>query len=115
MNIKDLIFIRHILEQIENIEESTDKLIREKFNLNKNLKDATIRRIEIIGEAVKNISEELKKSYPEVEWKNLAGIRDKLIHKYFEIDWNIVWGVIQNDIKILKEQMTEIKKALKTK
>ena len=115
MNIRDLVFLHHILEQIEKIESSTRKVSQEKFNSNNDLKDATIRRIEIIGEAVKNISEELKKDNPQIEWKKIAGTRDILIHAYFKVDWPLVWKTIQEDIELLKEQILLIKNELEKK
>ena len=60
------------------------------------LKRACVRSLEVIGEAVKNLPEDFKDEYPELEWKKIAGIRDKLIHHYFGVDWDIVWDVIQN-------------------
>lgn len=109
MKKEDIVFIGHILEQIEIIEKSTNSISREEFDMNLDIKDATIRRLEIMGEAVKNISKISKENYPEVEWKNIMGIRDKIIHKYFEIDWDIVWEVIKQDIKPLKENILKIK------
>ena len=114
MKKEDMVFIGHILEQIELIEKSTNRISREEFNLNLDIKDATIRRIEIMGEAVKNISEEFKRIHPEIEWRKIAGIRDKIIHKYFEIDWEIVWAVIQQDMKPLKEKILKIKENIET-
>ncbi len=60
-----------------------------------------IRNLEIIGEAVKNIPEEFRESYKEIPWKSIAGMRDKLIHDYFGINIDIVWGVIEEDIEKL--------------
>ena len=74
------------------------------------MKDATIRRIEIIGEAVKNISPELKKKYPEIEWKRIAGARDVMIHAYFNVDFDVVWNIINQDIPVLKTNLTKILK-----
>ncbi|GCC10853.1 hypothetical protein IPdc08_00891 [archaeon] len=74
------------------------------------VKSAVIRKIEIIGEAVKNISEEMKQDYPEIPWKNIAGMRDKLIHGYFGVDEERVWEVTQKDLLLLKEQISEILK-----
>lgn len=75
------------------------------------MKRASVRSLEVIGEATKNLSEEFKEKYPVVEWKKIAGMRDKLIHHYFGINWDIVWDVIQNklpdmgnEIRILVEK-----------
>ena len=109
MKKEDNIFLKHILDSISDIEKSTNKLSRSVFESNKDVKDATLRRIEVIGEAVKNISEETKQKYPHIEWKKIAGTRDVIIHSYFNVDWDLVWDMIQKDIKTLKEQINKIK------
>ncbi len=105
---RDAIFLRHILDPIEKVERSTRRVGREKFGSDVDLQDATLRRIEIIGEAVKNISEKTKKNHPEVEWKKIAGTRDMLIHAYFSIDPEVVYGILEKDIPKLKGQMLSI-------
>jgi uncharacterized protein with HEPN domain len=67
--------------------------------------DATVRRIEIIGEAVKNISEEYKNKHPKINWKQIAGTRDVLIHAYFRVDMELIWDIIQSDLKKLKTEI----------
>jgi len=109
----DLVFIEHMLDSITDIEESISGLSKEDFVGSKDLKDATIRRIEIIGEAVKNISEITKKRYPEIEWKKIAGTRDRLIHTYFSVDLDITWEIITIGLPELKKQMITIKTDLK--
>lgn len=74
----------------------------------KMLQDAIIRRIEIIGEAVKQLPPTFKKQYPEIAWKEIAGMRDILIHEYFGVNINVVWKTIQKDIPKLKEQIEEL-------
>jgi len=108
----DIIFINHILESISDIEESVKKLSKEDFVKSKDPKDAAIRRIEVIGEAVKNISDTTKENYPKVEWKKIAGTRDRLIHAYFSIDLDITWEIIKIGLPELKIQMLKIKKEL---
>ena len=70
----------------------------------------TIRRIEIIGEAVRNLPEELKKKFVDIPWKKIMGMRDILIHGYFGVDIELIWGVITKDLPNLKTRITEIKK-----
>lgn len=72
------------------------------FLTNDILKDAVIHNLEIIGEAVKHIAPEFRKQCPSIEWKKIAGLRDILIHKYFGIDYDIVWDVVQNKIPSLQ-------------
>ena len=67
-----------------------------------------IRSLEIIGEASKNVSLELKELYPEIEWKMMAAMRDKLIHRYFQVNWKIVWNVLTTEIPILQVQIEKI-------
>mgnify|MGYP001035797024 CR=1 FL=1 len=67
-----------------------------------------IRSLEIIGEASKNVSLELKELYPEIEWKMMAAMRDKLIHRYFQVNWKIVWNVLNAEIPILQAQIEKI-------
>jgi len=102
------IFLRHIIESIEAIESHTNKITKEKFSENLTVQDAVIRRIEIIGEAVKNLPAEFKKNHPEIEWREIAGMRDKLIHEYFGISVNIVWTTVKKDIPKLKKQIREL-------
>ena len=115
MTHKDLIYIKHIIEAIENIEESVKELSFENFENSKDSKDACIRRLEIIGEAVKNISQETKSKYPKIEWKQIAGTRDRIIHAYFNVDLDIVWQIITKDIIVFKKELRIIEKALANK
>ncbi len=75
------------------------------------LQRGIIRSLEIIGEATKNISPELKAEHPEIEWRLMAGMRDKLIHHYFEVNWRIVWDVLTKEIPLLKIQVEVLLRA----
>ena len=109
---KDLVFIEHVLDAINDIQSSIKNLSKKEFIEIKDIKDATIRRIEIIGEAVKNISEKTKKKYPKVEWKKIAGTRDRLIHSYFNVDLDITWEIIKKDLPELKNHILKIRENL---
>lgn len=76
------------------------------------MQDSIIRRIEIIGEAVKNLTEDVRNEHPEVPWKKIAGMRDMLIHEYFGIDLELTWEVVQSDIPNLKKEILRIKSEL---
>ena len=107
----DSVFIEHILDSIKAIEEFSEKMIKNELNSNRLKQSAIVREIEIIGEAVKNISEETKHKYKEVEWKKIAGTRDKMIHHYFGVDLDIIWSIIKKEIPILKKQILKIKES----
>jgi len=77
------------------------------------LQDSVIRRIEIIGEAVRNIPWEIKQKYPDIPWKDIVGMRDILIHQYFGVDLKLTWKTVKNDIPKLKFDMLRLKKDLK--
>ncbi len=108
----DLVFIEHILDSINAIEDFSNRINKEKFLSSRLKQSAIIREIEIIGEAVKNISQNLKNKYKDVGWKEIAGTRDKMTHHYFGVDLDIVFGIIKYDIPILKKQILKIKKDL---
>ena len=106
----DTIYLRHILDAILNVEEYLLGVNEAKFNATRLLQDGAIRQIEIIGEAVRHISKDLLRSYPEVPWQDIAGMRDKLIHNYFGVDIDKVWLTAQEDLPVLKKQVVKILK-----
>jgi uncharacterized protein with HEPN domain len=99
---------RHILKEIDFIDRNADNIELSVFLKDDVLQHAFVRSIEIIGEAVKNISLEIKALYPEINWRKIAGTRDKMIHNYFEIDLEIVWDIIKNKLPTLKEAIQKI-------
>lgn len=108
-----LVFLRHILDSIKEIEEFTSGLkSREEFLQKKVVSEAVIRKIEIIGEAVINIPSDVKDNYLNIPWKEIAGMRDKLIHNYFEVDLNRVWITVKKDLPFLKKEIEKIVKKL---
>ena len=99
---KDKTFLKHIFDEIDFLEIQFKELDFHDLMEDPVLQRASLRSLEVIGEAVKNISEDFKKENPEIEWRKIAGLRDKLIHHYFGVDWDIVWNVIENKIPEIK-------------
>ena len=89
------VFLHHILESISLIESYSNGKTLEDFMASTSLQDMIIRRIEIIGEAAKNISDDFRALHPEIDWRGMAGLRDILIHQYFGIDLLNVWNISQ--------------------
>ncbi len=106
------VFLKHILDSIESIEKYTHGLMEKEFYASSEKQDAVIRKIEVIGEAVRNLAEDFKEQYPNIVWRKIAGMRDKLIHEYFEVDLELVWEVTQKDLPILKENILKIARPL---
>lgn len=98
------VFIQHILDEINFLLEETRGLKYEDLLRNPVLKRAAARSLEIIGEAVKNISGDLKRKHKDIEWRKIAEMRDKIIHYCFGVNWNILWDVIQNKLPELKQR-----------
>jgi uncharacterized protein with HEPN domain len=103
------VFLDHILESIELIEKYTRNVTVEEFTESVDVQDKVIRRLEIIGEAVKNLPADIKKQHKDVPWKRIAGMRDKLIHEYFGVDLKLTWQVVEKELSPLKQRMLEMR------
>ena len=108
---RDALYLRHILEAIQKIEAYT-AAGREAFVAGSHWQDATIRQLEIIGEATKQLSRELRAQYPDVPWRRMAGLRDVLIHEYFGVDLTAVWQLTLTEIPRLKGRVEIILKTV---
>ena len=106
------IFLTHILDSINLVEEYLKGKSKLDFLNSKQLQDSVIRRIEIIGEAIKNIPNDIKKNYGQIPWKEITGMRDILIHQYFGVDLDLTWQVIEKDLPRLKRQISDISKKI---
>jgi uncharacterized protein with HEPN domain len=105
---KDTAYLKHILDETVFLAKETDNLDFDDLMGDEVLKRACARSLEIIGEAAKNLSPELRKKNKDIEWTKIAGLRDKIIHHYFGVDWNIVWDILKNQAPKLKARVEEI-------
>jgi uncharacterized protein with HEPN domain len=105
-------FLLDMIEAIKRIELYTNELSYQDFLEKIETQDAVVRNFEIIGEAVKNISKKMKTLYNNVQWKEIAGMRDKVIHFYFGVNWDIVWKAAKDDLPQLKEKIKKILKKI---
>lgn len=103
----DKLYLEHILERIARIYEHTsggyDAYLEQEI-----IQDAVLRNLEVIGEAVKRISPELRQQHPQIPWRRIAGLRDVLIHDYMGVDLDEVWNVIAHDLEVLESQIRSI-------
>jgi uncharacterized protein with HEPN domain len=104
---RDAVYLRHILDAIQKI-ESYVSVGHETFMSTSHWQDAVIRQLEIIGEATKRLSPEVRRRYPDIPWKRIAGLRDVLIHDYLGVDISLVWQITETYLPELKHQIEAI-------
>lgn len=102
----DLQWVADIVEAVRRIRDYTKGISYRRFLDDTKTQDAVVRNLEIIGEAVKNISADFKKEHKNVNWAEIARMRDKLIHHYFGVNWEIVWDVIKRKLPELTKELT---------
>lgn len=108
MSLSVLAFLQHILDEAQYLMDHAGVLSKAQFLGDETLKRAFVRSLEIIGEAAKQIPDDLRKKYPHIEWRAMAGIRDRLIHDYFGVDYDIVWDVIISKVPVLQREIRQI-------
>lgn len=101
-------YLRHIQDECSYIISVSENLSYEDFLENETLKRAVVRSLEIIGEATKKIPADVKVKWKTIKWKNMAGMRDRLIHDYMGVNYTIVWDVMKNKIPDMNKQISEL-------
>jgi uncharacterized protein with HEPN domain len=107
-NDKNKLRLQHILDSINKIEIIREGLTYESYLADWKSQDIIIRNLEIVGEAARHLDDSITEKYPDVEWRNARGMRNFLIHAYFQIDHDEIWKTVINDIPILKQQIENI-------
>ncbi|MBM3334578.1 DUF86 domain-containing protein [Candidatus Sumerlaeota bacterium] len=102
-------FLDDIEQAAQRIKAYLAGITYESFSADTKTQDAIIRNLEIAGEATKNLSEKLRAQYPHISWKQMAGVRDRLIHHYFGVNLDIVWQIAADEIPTLLSQLAEIR------
>src|SRR4030043_944886 len=106
----DKLYLGHIIDAISGIEEYTSSMTHDEFLKDKKTQDAVLRKLEVVGEASKRLSDELTKSLPEIPWKDIVGMRNKLITDYFGVDLEAVWKTAKEDTSTLKSALEKYQK-----
>ena len=104
----DTVYLRHILDAIERIADYTKGTSAEQFMQSQLVQDGVVRQLEIIGEASRNLSDEFRQEHLQVPWSQMIGLRNRIIHAYFNVNLHIVWEIVQKDLAPLKQQVKHI-------
>ncbi len=101
-------YLRHILAEADYLIEQSEGLAFERFDADETLRRAFVRSLEVIGEATKKLPTEFREKHPKVEWGRIARLRDRLIHGYFGVDYQIVWDLVRNKVPELRSHIIRI-------
>jgi uncharacterized protein with HEPN domain len=101
-------YLRHILDEADYLLRESADLTVDEFQSNETLRRAFVRSLEIIGEAARKLLEEFRARHSSIEWRKIAGMRDRLIHGYFGVDYDLVWDVVQSRIPVLRQQVASL-------
>lgn len=107
-NEQDIVRLRHMLDAAKKIVEYTASIQRDDLNRDEKLALALVRLLEIIGEAARAVSTSFRREHPQIPWREIAGTRDRLIHGYYDIDFDVVWQIISGDIPPLVTAIEDI-------
>lgn len=104
----DQVFLLHILDAILQIEQYLENVDSNKFLQTRLLQDGVVRQLEIIGEASRNLTETIRLAYSGVPWRQIIGLRNRMTHAYFLVDYELIWEIVQNNLPDLKTRIKEM-------
>jgi uncharacterized protein with HEPN domain len=103
---RDTVYLKHIIDEVHFLRSVSKGLRKTSLKKDPVRQRAIARSLEVVGEAVKNLSDDFKQLHPKTDWRSIAGLRDKLIHHYFGIDWDVVWDILKMEIPKLEGTVT---------
>jgi uncharacterized protein with HEPN domain len=104
----DSVYLRHILDAIAQIESYLDGVSADQFQKTRLIQDGVLRQLEIMGEACRYLSDDIRQDHPEVPWRQIVGLRNRVIHAYFSVNTEIIWEITKDDLPSIKGNVTSI-------
>lgn len=102
------LYLQDVVTAADRVASYIEGVTRDEFETDQMRLDAVIRNLQIIGEAIKKIPDSIQKRYPNIPWQEIAGLRNRVTHVYFDVDINIIWDVVHSELPVLKTQIQEI-------